>query len=91
MQRQATWRALAVTYAVVAGMQIYLAVSMDAAWAWVLGAVFTLAAVGFGFAAWRSRHLPADAGLPRPASPAIALAGGMRNTVNFRSDLRSRH
>ncbi|RSD16298.1 hypothetical protein [Amycolatopsis eburnea] len=76
MQLKATWRALTVTYAVVAGMQVYLAISMDAGWASVLGAVFTLAAVGSGFAARRSRHLPAEAGLPRPASPVIAVAGG---------------
>jgi len=91
MQRQATWRALAVTYAVVAGMQFYLAVSMNAAWAWVLGAVFVLAAAGFGFAAWRARRLPADAGPPKPVSPAIATASETRNTVNSHSDLRSKY
>jgi hypothetical protein len=91
MQRQATWRALAVTYAVVAGMQVYLAVSMNAAWAWALGALFALAAVGFGFATWRARRLPADAELPEAAPPVIALASETRNTVNSRSDLRSRY
>jgi hypothetical protein len=91
MQRQATWRALAVTYAVVAGLQVYLAISMNAAWALVLGAVFALAAAGFGFTAWRVRRVPADADLPEPATPRAALANETRNTVNSRSDLRSRN
>jgi hypothetical protein len=74
MQRQATWRALAITYAVVAGIQVYLAISMNATWEWALGAVFALTAVGFGFAAWRARRLPADDGLTEHASPVTALA-----------------
>jgi hypothetical protein len=89
MQRQATWRALAITYAVVAGMQVFLAVSMNAAWAWALGAAFALSAVGFGFAAWRARQLPADDGLTEHVTPAIVLVGKARNTVNSPSDLRS--
>ncbi|MFJ9781045.1 hypothetical protein ACIRSS_15760 [Amycolatopsis sp. NPDC101161] len=91
MQRQATWRALAATYAVIAGMQVYLAISMNAAWAWALGVVFALAAVGSGFAAWRARRPPAVTDLPELASPVMALARETRNTVNFSSDLRSRH
>lgn len=91
MHCQATWRALAVTYAVVAGMQVYLAISMNTAWAWELGAVFALAAAGFGFAVWRARRPPGDGAFPDPAPTAIALASEPRNTVNFQSDLRSRH
>ncbi|MBE8519461.1 hypothetical protein ILP97_18450 [Amycolatopsis sp. H6(2020)] len=91
MQRQATWRALAVTYAVIAGIQVYLAISMNATWAWALGAVFALAAVGFGFATWRAWRLPADGGFREPTSPVIALTSEPRNTVNSRSDLRSRY
>lgn len=91
MQRQAPWRALAVTYAVVAGMQVYLAASTNAAWALALGAVFALAAVGFGFAAWRGRRLPVGNGLPELAPPVMTLASETRNTVNSRNDLRPRH
>jgi hypothetical protein len=90
MQRQATWRALAVTYAVVAGMQVYLATSMNATWAWALGAAFGLAAGGFGFAAWRARRLPADDGLTEHVAPAMVLVSEARNTVDSPSDLRSR-
>lgn len=91
MQRQATWRALAVTYAVVAGMQVWLAISMNVAWAWVVGAVFAVAAAGLGVAALRDRQPPVDGALPEPDRPAIAPASETRNTVNFQSDLRSRH
>ncbi|QKV78057.1 hypothetical protein [Amycolatopsis sp. Hca4] len=91
MQRQATWRALAVTYAIVAGMQTYLAISMDAAWARTLGAVFTFAAVGSGFAAWRARRMPGDSDLIELATPVLVLISGTRNTVDYDSRPRSRY
>jgi hypothetical protein len=89
MQRQATWRSLAVTYAVVAGMQVYLAASTNAAWAWTLGIVFAFAAAGSGFAAWRARSLPDD--LTEPVAPVIALISGTRNTIDYDSHPRSRY
>jgi hypothetical protein len=52
MQYQATWRALAATYAVVAAIQLYLAVSMAVTWAWVLTALCGAAAAGFGAAGY---------------------------------------
>lgn len=51
MQLQATWRALAVTYGVIAGIQLYLAITTGAFWAWVLATVCTAAVVGLGVAA----------------------------------------
>ena len=88
---QATWRALAVTYAVIAGMQVYLAISMNATWAWALGCAFALAAGGFSFAEWQARRLPADDGLTEHVTPAMVLVSEARNTVESPSDLRSRY
>lgn len=76
MQRQATWRSLAVTYAVVAGIQVYLAASTNAAWAWTLGVVFAFAAVGSGFAVWRARRVPGD--LAEPVALVLARISGDR-------------
>lgn len=53
MERRATWRALAVTYAVVAGIQLYLAIVMGVVWAWVLTVVGAMIAVGCAIAAAR--------------------------------------
>jgi uncharacterized iron-regulated membrane protein len=50
------WRGLAVTYAVVAAVQTYLAVTTRVAWAVALAAVFLLVAVACGFAAWWPRR-----------------------------------
>jgi hypothetical protein len=91
MQRQARWRALAVTYAIVAGMQVYLAISMNAAWTWVLGDVFAVAAAGFGFAAQRGGQPPVDGALRQPDLPGKALTSETRNAVYLQSDLRSTH
>ncbi|WP_328647875.1 hypothetical protein OHS58_09100 [Amycolatopsis sp. NBC_00348] len=52
------WRGLAVTYAVVAAAQAYLAVTTGVAWAVALAAVFLLVAVACGLAAWRPRGGP---------------------------------
>ncbi|WP_328615949.1 hypothetical protein OHS18_03885 [Amycolatopsis sp. NBC_00355] len=49
------WRGLAVTYAVVAVIQVYLAVTTGVVWAVALAAVFLLVAVACGLAAWRPR------------------------------------
>ncbi|WP_284747737.1 hypothetical protein [Amycolatopsis sp. RTGN1] len=62
MERQATWRALAVTYGVVAVIQLYLAIVMNATWAGVLATVCGAAAVSFMIAAGRRRIPEPDDG-----------------------------
>lgn len=91
MERQATWRALAATYAVVATMQVYLAVSMEAVWAWALATACAIATISFWSAAWRARRRPASIELPEPASPGAVLADETRNAIHSRADLRSRY
>jgi hypothetical protein len=54
------WRGLAVTYAVVAAAQAYLAVTTGVAWAAALTVVFLTAALACAFAAWR-RHRGSEA------------------------------
>ncbi|OKJ97529.1 hypothetical protein [Amycolatopsis sp. CB00013] len=61
MHDQHMWRGLAVTYAVVAIIQLYLGVSTGATWAGVLAAVWLLAALGSGAAArWQGHHAHDD-------------------------------
>jgi hypothetical protein len=69
MQHQATWRALAVTYAVVAAIQLYLAVSMGVTWAWVLTAFCGTASAGFGAAGYPKWSGPDDPGAGGPPAP----------------------
>jgi hypothetical protein len=49
------WRGLAVTYAVIAAIQAYLAATTGVAWAAVLAVLFLVVAVACGFAARRPR------------------------------------
>ncbi|VVJ18358.1 Uncharacterised protein [Amycolatopsis camponoti] len=61
MPHQGTWRALAATYGIVAGIQLYLAFDTSARWAWVLAAAGALTAAGFGAAsALQKRALSAE-------------------------------
>lgn len=53
MAGRATWRALAVTYGVVTTMQLYLALTMHAPWAWILAATCAAAGGVCGIAALR--------------------------------------
>lgn len=50
MHHQATRRALAATYGIVATIQLYLAIATGAAWAWTLTATCATVAAGFGAA-----------------------------------------
>ncbi|WP_410663475.1 hypothetical protein [Amycolatopsis sp. lyj-84] len=57
MHDQHIWRGFAVTYAVVAIVQIYLALSTGATWAGLLAVLWLLAALGCGAVAhWQGRH-----------------------------------
>ncbi|MFI5558538.1 hypothetical protein ACIA2T_04600 [Amycolatopsis japonica] len=60
MHDQRTWRGLAVTYAVAAIVQLYLALSMGATWAGVLAVLWLLAALGSGVIALRQGHHDQD-------------------------------
>jgi hypothetical protein len=50
VHHQATRRALAATYGIVATIQLYLAITTGAAWAWTLAAICGIVAAGFGAA-----------------------------------------
>ena len=63
-----TWRGLAATYAVVAGVQLYIAATSGAVWAVVLSAALGLVAVACGIAAWRLNGTMREAGRA-PALP----------------------
>ena len=59
MTSRATWRALAITYGVATVMQLYLAVTMRAPWAWILAATCAAAGAACSVAAClRSRDSP---------------------------------
>lgn len=61
MHDQHMWRGLAVTYAVVAIIQLYLAISTGATWAGVLAALWLCAALGSGAATrGRGHHAHGD-------------------------------
>ncbi|MCR6483031.1 hypothetical protein M8542_09390 [Amycolatopsis sp. OK19-0408] len=64
MHREATWRALAVTYAIVAGIQLYLALTMHVRWAWEIAVACAAAAGGCTIAA--VRHARSAGRLPAP-------------------------
>jgi hypothetical protein len=53
---QLFWSAETAVFAVAATANLYLATSTTAPWAWGLAAVLTLAAVGSGWAAHRTRR-----------------------------------
>jgi hypothetical protein len=50
VHHQATRRALAATYGIIATIQLYLALTTGAAWAWTLTAICASVAAGFGAA-----------------------------------------
>ena len=61
-----TWRGLAATYAAVAGIQLYIAVTSGVMWAVVLSAASALVAVACGIAAWRTYGKTRTAGIAEP-------------------------
>lgn len=72
------WRSLALTYAVVAIIQLYLALSMGATWAGVLAVLWLLAALGSGVIALRQGHHDQDDDVASDGSvrDAPAFGGG---------------
>lgn len=57
MAYHATWRALAITYGVVAFMQLFLGLTVHATWAWVVAATCAVISGGFGVAAVRGQRI----------------------------------
>lgn len=51
--RRLWWLLCALVFAVTGGMQVYLAISMTAWWAWATAAFFTVIALTCGYAAQR--------------------------------------
>ncbi|MFG1644516.1 hypothetical protein ACGFMK_29885 [Amycolatopsis sp. NPDC049252] len=66
MHHQATRRALAATYGIVAAIQLYLAVTTGAGWAWTLTALCATVAAGFGAAFLHGRRAAARAAAADP-------------------------
>ena len=64
-----SWHGLAATYAIIAGIQLYIAVTSGVVWAVMLSAAAGLAAAACGTAAWRATGETRQAGralvLPR--------------------------
>ncbi|GAB3569663.1 hypothetical protein GCM10027445_21790 [Amycolatopsis endophytica] len=59
------WAVVAVAFAVTAALEVYLAVTMAAAWSWALAGLFVLACVACATAALRRDRIspPRDPGI----------------------------